>query len=63
MIGSSKFILSDLVWLCIFSPAIDAVAHLECSAKTKDGVRLVFEAAARAALCTKKRTKRTCKPL
>ncbi|XP_063714117.1 rho-related GTP-binding protein RhoC [Symsagittifera roscoffensis] len=37
---------------------INASAFLECSAKSKDGVREVFETATRAALQTKKRKKR-----
>ena len=39
---------------------IKAKAYLECSAKTKDGVRLVFEAAARASLEFKKQKKSGC---
>ena len=40
---------------------IKAYAYLECSAKTKDGVRDVFTTAARAALMTKeRRDKRKC---
>ena len=40
---------------------IKAYAYLECSAKTKEGVRDVFTTAARAALMTKKRrNKRKC---
>lgn len=42
---------------------INAFAYLECSAKTKDGVREVFETATRAALQTKKKGKRKCKIL
>lgn len=39
---------------------IGAFAYLECSAKTKDGVREVFETATRAALQVKKKKKRGC---
>jgi Ras family protein A len=39
---------------------INAYEYLECSAKTKEGVREVFEAATRAALQTKKRKKKIC---
>lgn len=37
---------------------IGAVGYLECSAKTKDGVREVFEMATRAALQVRKRKNR-----
>ena len=36
---------------------IGAVAYMECSAKTKEGVREVFETATRAALRSKKKPK------
>jgi len=39
---------------------INAFAYLECSAKTKDGVREVFETATRAALQTKKKRSKRC---
>lgn len=39
---------------------IGAYAYLECSAKTKEGVREVFETATRAALSTKKKRKSKC---
>ncbi len=39
---------------------IGAVGYLECSAKTKEGVREVFEHAARAALARKKKRKGGC---
>jgi len=39
---------------------ISAFSYLECSAKTKDGVREVFETATRAALQTKKKKKGKC---
>jgi len=39
---------------------INAFAYLECSAKTKDGVREVFETATKAALQTKKKKHRRC---
>lgn len=39
---------------------INAFAYLECSAKTKDGVREVFEMATRAALQVKKKSKSKC---
>ena len=35
---------------CEMADEINAFAYLECSAKTKDGVREVFEVEARAAL-------------
>lgn len=38
---------------------ISAFGYLECSAKTKDGVREVFEMATRAALQVRKRKKRS----
>lgn len=37
---------------------IGAYGYLECSARTKEGVREVFELATRAALQTKKRKKK-----
>jgi len=37
---------------------IQAVAYMECSAKTKEGVREVFESATRAALTEKKKKTR-----
>lgn len=39
---------------------INASSYLECSAKTKDGVREVFEMATRAALQAKKRKRSIC---
>lgn len=39
---------------------IGAYAYLECSAKTKEGVRDVFETATRAALATKPKNKGKC---
>jgi Ras homolog gene family, member A len=39
---------------------IGAFDYLECSAKTKDGVRQVFETATRAALQVKKRGRKKC---
>lgn len=42
---------------------LNAYAYLECSAKTKEGVREVFETAARAALYTKRKGKKTCDTL
>ena len=39
---------------------INAFSYLECSAKTKDGVREVFETATRAALQVKKKKKGGC---
>lgn len=42
---------------------INAFSYLECSAKTKDGVREVFETATRAALQTKKKPSRRCQLL
>uniref|UniRef100_A0A0N5B6N9 Ras-like GTP-binding protein Rho1 n=1 Tax=Strongyloides papillosus TaxID=174720 RepID=A0A0N5B6N9_STREA len=39
---------------------IGAYAYLECSAKTKEGVRDVFETATRAALATKPKSKGKC---
>lgn len=38
---------------------ISAFGYLECSAKTKEGVREVFEMATRAALQVRKRKKRS----
>uniref|UniRef100_A0A182WAE3 Uncharacterized protein n=1 Tax=Anopheles minimus TaxID=112268 RepID=A0A182WAE3_9DIPT len=39
---------------------INAFAYLECSAKSKEGVREVFETATRAALQVKKKKKSKC---
>uniref|UniRef100_A0A672FVZ2 Uncharacterized protein n=1 Tax=Salarias fasciatus TaxID=181472 RepID=A0A672FVZ2_SALFA len=39
---------------------VSAYSYLECSAKTKEGVREVFEMATRAALQTKKKKKGSC---
>jgi len=39
---------------------INAFQYLECSAKTKDGVREVFETATRAALSIKRKKKKIC---
>jgi len=39
---------------------INAFAYLECSAKSKEGVREVFETATRAALQVQKKKKKVC---
>lgn len=39
---------------------INAFAYLECSAKTKEGVRDVFETATKAALAVKQRKRTKC---
>ena len=39
---------------------IGAYAYLECTAKYNEGVREVFETATRAALQTKKKSKKFC---
>lgn len=39
---------------------ISAYAYLECSAKSKEGVREVFETATRAALQAKKKKQKKC---
>jgi Ras family protein A len=43
--------------------SIHAFAYLECSAKTKEGVREVFETATRAALQVKKSKRKRCRLL
>jgi Ras homolog gene family, member A len=45
------------------SDKIGAYAYLECSAKTKEGVRAVFETATKAALHSKKKSKGGCELL
>lgn len=42
------------------SEKINAYGYLECSAKTKEGVREVFETATRAALQVKRRNRKKC---
>jgi len=42
------------------SEKINAFDYLECSAKSKEGVRVVFETATRAALQVKKKKKKPC---
>jgi len=44
----------------VMSEKIGSFAYLECSAKSKEGVRDVFETATRAALATKKKKSRKC---
>ncbi|KAF6774896.1 hypothetical protein AHF37_05510 [Paragonimus kellicotti] len=44
----------------LLAERISAYAYLECSAKTKEGVREVFETATRAALSTKRKGKKAC---
>lgn len=44
----------------VMSESIGAFAYLECSAKTKEGVREVFEMATRAALQVKKKKGKRC---
>ncbi|KAA0201106.1 Ras GTP-binding protein Rho1 [Fasciolopsis buskii] len=44
----------------LMAERINAYAYLECSAKTKEGVREVFETATRAALSTKRKGKKPC---
>ena len=44
----------------VMSEKIGAYTYLECSAKTNEGVRDVFETATRAALQTKRKKKRMC---
>lgn len=47
-------------WFIVMNFSLDAFGYLECSAKTKDGVREVFETATRAALQVKKKGKKKC---
>jgi len=47
----------------LVAESINAYAYLECSAKTKEGVRQVFETATRAALSKKKSNRRGCEIL
>ncbi|VDP78253.1 unnamed protein product [Echinostoma caproni] len=47
----------------LMAERINAYAYLECSAKTKEGVREVFETATRAALSTKRKGKKPCELL
>ncbi|CAB1330356.1 unnamed protein product, partial [Coregonus sp. 'balchen'] len=60
---------TDVILMCFSEPVkseegrdmanrISAYGYQECSAKTKDGVREVFEMATRAALQAKKRAKK-----
>lgn len=42
---------------------IGAAAYLECSAKTKEGVRRIFETATQLAISKKKTKKKTCELL
>ncbi|KAH8849613.1 Rho-related GTP-binding protein isoform 1 [Schistosoma japonicum] len=44
----------------LMADRINAYVYLECSAKTKEGVRKVFETATRAALSTKHKRKKVC---
>ena len=44
----------------LMAEKINAFGYLECSAKTKEGVREVFEMATRAALQVKKKKKKPC---
>eukprot|EP00111_Clytia_hemisphaerica_P006797 TCONS_00019632-protein len=44
----------------VMANKISAYAYLECSAKSKEGVREVFETATRAALQSKKKKKKGC---
>ena len=45
----------------VMADKIGAFCYLECSAKTKDGVREVFEQATKAALQVKKKKSKKCK--
>ena len=44
----------------MMAETIRAFAHLECSAKSREGVREVFETAAKAALQAKRKKKKVC---
>ena len=44
----------------IMAETINAFVYLECSAKSKEGVREVFETATRAALQVQKKKKKVC---
>jgi len=47
----------------LMAEKLNAYAYLECSAKTKEGVREVFEAATRAALYTRRKNRKACDTL
>ncbi|KAH8852979.1 Ras-like GTP-binding protein isoform 2 [Schistosoma japonicum] len=56
--GKQEFVKSDEGYA--MADRIHAYSYIECSAKTKEGVREVFETATRAALQSKKTKKKKC---
>merc|ERR1712169_93363 len=60
LVGCKKELRYDQKTIEELRKKIGAYKYLECSAKTNEGVREVFEHASRAALLTKKKEKKKC---